>query len=236
MKKESLEEDKSKGTRISADCSICKRASLHSVLKSITQIGEETCSDDFSVDWRNEYQIIQCGGCGAITFRETNYFSEDHLGDEDPTRIYLYPERNLDDKETIESINIPNSVDYIYSETVKAYNNNSFILCAGGLRAIVEAVCNDLGIKGAHVFNAKKNQNELRTNLEHKIKGLVEQGHLTQNAAEILHAHRFMGNEALHEIKRGKKSDLLIAIQIIEHLLEHIYDLPQKAKSLKPRK
>lgn len=236
MKTELLEEDRSKGTKVSADCCICKRETLHFVLKSITQIGEEALSDDFSVDWRNEYQIIRCGGCEAITFRETNYFSEDHLGDEAPTRVYLYPIRNLYDKEARESISIPNSVGSIYSETIKAYNNSSFILCAAGLRATVEAICNDLGIKGVRVFNPKKNEDELRTNLDHKIKGLVEHGHLTQGAAEILHTHRFMGNEALHEIKRGNKDDLLIAIEIIEHLIVHIYDLPEKAKLLKRKR
>ena len=43
------------------------------------------------------------------------------------------------------------------------------------------------------------------------------------SAYERLHAIRFMGNDAAHEIKKAKEKSVLIALKIIEHILLSIY-------------
>lgn len=234
-KSEQIEENKLKGTLLDADCDVCKRENSHKILSCITLTGEEMHNDDFGVSWQNEYQIIRCGGCGLISFRETAYFSEDHFGDEDPTKVYLYPKRTHDNKQEVEITNFPDTVSQIYSETINAFNGDSFVLCAAGLRTIVEAICNDLGIEGGNVLNSQTNKEKFSKQLDGKINGLVEKQVLTKNAAQILHSHRFMGNKAVHEVKISNKRDLLIAIEIIEHLLQHIYDLPSQAETLSKR-
>ena len=61
---------------------------------------------------------------------------------------------------------------------------------------------------------------------------MYEKGILTKRNADILHEHRFLGNEALHELTQPSKDELALAIQIIEHILEHIYELLDKAAEL----
>jgi len=39
----------------------------------------------------------------------------------------------------------------IYEEAVACYNNEAFILCAAGLRAILEGICQDKNIGGTNL-------------------------------------------------------------------------------------
>ncbi len=231
--KQEFLEDLSKGKLIQADCEECEGEKEHTVISSYTDKGSQMIKDEgFGVWWENEYQIIQCRGCKTISFRTKNYFSEDDNDDDsDPTKIYLYPERIWKNKQPIEMIRLSHSVSTIYWEVIKTYNNDCLVLCAIGLRALVEAICNALKIEGVYVAN-KKGEHILKSDLEGKINGLVEKQYLTPHAAKILHTHRFMGNGAAHEIKSYQKKDLLTAIEIIEHCLEHIFNLPYKSQSL----
>lgn len=225
-------EDLSKGKTIQADCEECSGEKEHFIVASYTDKGQQMLMDEgYGVWWENEYQIIQCRGCKSISFRTRTYFSEDDFDETDPHRIYLYPERKWSDKQTIETIFVPRPVSFIYKEVIKTYNNNCLVLCAIGLRALVEAICNVLKIEGAYVTN-KKGEKILKTDLEGKINGLIEKQYLTPHAGVILHTHRFMGNGAAHEIKNFEKKDLLTAIEIIEHCMQHIFILPHKGRSL----
>ncbi len=40
----------------------------------------------------------------------------------------------------------PEILDRLYRETIDAFNNSSFLFCAGGLRALVEGICADRGV------------------------------------------------------------------------------------------
>ena len=66
-----------------------------------------------------------------------------------------------------------------------------------------------------------------------RIAGLQEKGILTQNNAQTLHEHRCMGNAAVHELARPSVDELRLAIEIIEHILEQLYEIPEKAIELK---
>lgn len=231
--REKITDNQSKGQHVQAVCDHCQRETSQHVLTSVTRDSEDVYDENCSVSSHDVYQIIQCGGCKAVSFRETTYFSEDDYGDgHDPTKINLYPERTLAKKSFIDTIEFPQNVSWIYNETISSFNNDNLILCAGGLRCIVETTCNDLGVKGFTFFSERKNKEILNDSLEGKIKGLAQAHHLTEATAHILQAFRFMGNDALHEIKIPLQKDLHTAIEIIEHFLQHIYDLPAKAKTL----
>lgn len=74
---------------------------------------------------------------------------------------------------------------------------------------------------------------ERRNNLQGKINGLYEKGVLTKESAESLHEHRYLGNEAVHELSQPSKEELALAINIIEHILETIYEIPEKVLELR---
>ena len=45
-----------------------------------------------------------------------------------------------------------------------------------------------------------------------------------------------MGNKAVHELDQPSKEELELAISIVEHTLENIYELPGKAAEMRMRK
>jgi hypothetical protein len=63
--------------------------------------------------------------------------------------------------------------------------------------------------------------------------GLQEKGLLTQSSAQTLHEHRYLGNDAVHELARPSEDELRLAIEIIEHTLQQLYELPEKAEELR---
>ena len=76
------------------------------------------------------------------------------------------------------------------------------------------------------------NKTERRKNLEGKIEGLHENSLLTKRHAKILHELRFLGNKSAHEFDKPTKNELLVAIEIIEHTLENMYELDEKLSDL----
>jgi hypothetical protein len=61
---------------------------------------------------------------------------------------------------------------------------------------------------------------------------MVEKGFLTEANAETLHQLRWLGNDAIHQLARPSVKELKLAIEIIEHTLEQIYEIPEKGKAL----
>jgi len=104
---------------------------------------------------------------------------------------------------------LPTGIRTIYVETIAALKADLPMLTAGGLRAIIEALCNHLKIR--------------KENLEERINLLHKKGHLTLSESQRLHSVRFLGNDALHEMETPKKEHLYILLDIINHLLTNLF-------------
>jgi hypothetical protein len=52
----------------------------------------------------------------------------------------------------------------------------------------------------------------------------------------VLHEHRYLGNEAVHELARPTEEVLQLAIEIVEHMFESLYEIPEKAEDLRKAK
>jgi hypothetical protein len=131
--------------------------------------------------------------------------------------------------------NVPTALRRLYGEVVDAFNNESLILCAGGLRALVEGICADRGILDGPVEVPAQGggpQTKRFNNLVGKISGLHEKGVLTKDSTGSLHHLRFLGNEALHELAAPSADEVRLATTIIEHVLEHLYEIPEKGLEL----
>ncbi len=59
---------------------------------------------------------------------------------------------------------------------------------------------------------------------------------MTKRHATILHKHRFLGNEALHDLEAPTRDSLTAAIEIVEHTLENVYELRHTARRVRRRK
>ncbi|NEV65287.1 DUF4145 domain-containing protein, partial [Thiorhodococcus minor] len=195
-------------------CRDCCKTTNHKVLSEHT----ESVQDEYRCDIT--FQILQCLGCDTKAFRKVVYDIESAYptyGDqwEVPQEVTLYPKAVEGHKEIDDLWELPNIVRRIYTEVLMALREDAKVLSGLGLRATVEAVCNDLGIPGR--------------SLEVRINKLATAGYISKNDAERLHGIRFMGNDAAHDIKKPKDASLSVALQIVEHLIASVYILEKKA-------
>ena len=120
---------------------------------------------------------------------------------------------------------IPDTVFLLYNEAVQAVNGEMYVSCAAVLRAMIEAICADKGIVEGPVAY----QTGRRKNLEGKINGLLEAGLIIQDHANVLHPIRNLGNDSLHEGVAFDRRLLETAVEIMEHLIYVVYELPNKS-------
>ncbi|WP_250517747.1 DUF4145 domain-containing protein [Caballeronia sp. INDeC2] len=202
-------------------CSTCSSKTRHTVL---TQVASSFTDDDgeHCVSVWTRHQIVQCGGCGIISFRKGESCSEDVDHDRagnpfHPEVEMIYPERSVARTMLRESDELPEDVMQIYEEAHKALGAGLNILAALGIRAVVEAVC------------AEK---ELSGKLIQQIDALRDHGHVTRDGADILHRVRRMGNSAAHERTAHTEAQLIAGFEVLEHMLKGLYVIPGHAAAL----
>jgi hypothetical protein len=139
----------------------------------------------------------------------------DRNGDEVYDYSY-YPERASMHLAPKQYKNLPENLTRIYVECIKSFNGGLSLLCAAGLRALIEGICANKDI------SAKT--------LEKKIDGLGD--HLPLNIVASLHAFRFMGNDAMHQLAPSDVQTLQVAIDVCEDLLNFLYELDYKLRQL----
>lgn len=230
--------------KIKVLCSNCNSETNHFALQSVDTSGMElvdTLNDmDIWIRWSDNYQIVQCNGCETISFRHKSWFSEyEGLGDgQDGTQVKLYPFRTTETLSEKDFYCIPVHLKRIYRETISSFNNELFTLCAAGLRGITEGICSDQNITDGPVEINKNGEIRIvrKSDLRAKIAGLTEKGILSQNSSIVLHEHRFLGNDAVHELAQPSIDELKIALHIIEHTLEELYEIPSKGAELNARR
>ena len=144
-------------------CRDCGKSTNHDVLAE----NQESHQDEYSYDII--FQIVQCRGCETKSFRkvfvnfEAAYPTFDNQW-EVPEEITIYPKTVEGHREIGDLCELPNIVRKIYSEVLLALKEDAKILAGLGLRAAVEAVCNNLEIQGR--------------SLEVRINKLATAGHL----------------------------------------------------------
>lgn len=234
-------ENMEKGRTCNVLCLKCNVETEHHILYSFDVSGSEGVGNydpeyeppEYEIWWNNSYQTIRCGGCKSVSYREVSGFSEEEGSNE-----VLYPIRSKGKLTAKDFLNAPTTLRRIYRETIEAFNSECLTLCAGGLRAIVEGICAAKRVKKGpvEVRTKGKTTTQLKKNLQGKISGLCEKGILTKAKAKLLHAHRYLGNEALHDLEMPSVDELRLAIQIVEHVLEELYTLQDKAHEMKLRR
>lgn len=241
---EKYEENKTKDKLLQVQCIECKRDTRHQVVQSLDYSGSEVFEGgEYSIEWESKYQIIQCQGCMTVTFRQVNWFSEDvqQIGPDEwdyGTTEILFPKRTKYTVPIKDFMNVPHNLRRIYRETIECFNNDAYTLSAAGLRALVEGLCVELNVKDGPKEITKDGVKEIKrfSNLEGKIAGLYEKGYLTQQHSCVLHEHRYLGNEAIHELAQPSRDELALAIEIIEHVFDSVYEIPQKAHDLQNKR
>lgn len=201
--------------RVKSYCSTCGRDTNHEVIVAHTI----SHRDDYECEIN--YQVVSCLGCESVSFRRNFVDIESAYPNHDDE--WEFPEDNdvypkvLQGHVGIEGVlRLPDVVGKIYTEVLTAITEDARILAGLGLRGVVEAVCNDLEITGR--------------SLETRINRLASAGHISKSDSERLHAIRFMGNDAAHEIRRPHDGALRVALKIVEHLLQSVYILEKEVE------
>jgi len=202
-------------------CGSCESVTRHKVLAECKSHYQD---DSGQVDFWFDHQIVQCQGCLTVSFCEASRCSEEWDYDPDtgqqflPATRKLFPNRIAGRPVMRDAYSLPHGVYKIYTEAHGAMCADLVILTGLGIRAIVEAVCNDKEIRGR--------------DLAVRIDALAQNGLITEEGAAILHSLRFMGNAAAHEMRAHAPKELNAAFSVVEHLLQTVYILPRYAADL----
>jgi Domain of unknown function (DUF4145) len=192
-------------------CNWCKQETQH---ESKGEYFARWDDDDEPFYETLTFRLLICLGCEHAVLQEEYY--TDAIP-EQPSLSY-FPERSRNELSSKPYSKLKPKLAAIYKEALICYNGKALILCAAGLRALLEGVCQDKRIKGR--------------NLKAKIDGL-QKILPNKNIIRNLHQFRFMGNEAAHELDPPKPNELALAIGIIQDLLNFVYELDYKASQLR---
>ncbi|MEL4395377.1 DUF4145 domain-containing protein [Shewanella algae] len=192
-----------------SECRACKRSTKHQILGKRSKVTPPEYYHEESI-----YYLLECNGCTSVSYRTEHHDYESYrqYGPDEyehDISVEVFP-HHIKDHNPIDTFwDVPTIVDSIYKESLLAIQEGAFTLAGLGLRATIEAICNDKDVKGK--------------NLQVRINAMNRSGMISKSDAERLHAIRFMGNDAAHEIKKAKEKSVLIALKIIEHILLSVY-------------
>ncbi|MFT3893312.1 MAG: DUF4145 domain-containing protein [Anaerolineales bacterium] len=219
-------------------CNSCNQETWHELVASHTatfpiyqlEETEDGLSRWHADDLVERWDIFHCLGCDTVTIKIT---TKDPTDEESGYYWNFLPRRNK--KERIKKVfhNTPTHLNRLYNEIISTYNQELLVLCAGGIRALLEGICADKKIKQGITASG-----QIRDTLEGKINGLT--AIVPAGIVKNLHGLRFLGNRALHELETPNKADLELALTVIEDILNVVYDLDYRAgllhKRFKPRR
>jgi hypothetical protein len=208
--------EEKKGESVLVVCGECCRETAHEIL---TNVGSHDSDAEGDIQVWDHYLTLQCRGCRTLSFCRESQCTEDIGPDNELiTARTLFPGRIAGRPRLSDIHHLPPRLWNVYEESRSALMAGLPILTGIGIRAIVEAVCNEEGSSGRDLY--------------HKIKGLLRMGVITQKEAAIIQNLRFMGNEAAHNVKAHTQAELNIAFDVVEHLLKTVYLLPEQTKRL----
>ncbi|MDQ3814340.1 MAG: S1 RNA-binding domain-containing protein [Armatimonadota bacterium] len=195
--------------RVRIYCRSCDRVTNHFVCYEKDAENTSTASENADRLPTKKYQTVECAGCETVSFREVTPNGDSMVEN-------LYPPQMLRAAQNYETSTsrVPPEIAAIYKATMSAFNNgaeneSSFVLCAGGIRCMLELICADLGIGGL--------------DLEQKIADLAEKRYLTPSHTRLLQDARFLGNDALHEGRIPAQADLDALLDLFEDTINDLY-------------
>ena len=130
-------------------CNKCK-ANTHHVLRGTHS--STWADDDGSGFWEEEtYSLWTCAGCDEGTM-ELAWTAVGMLDGDKQVYDYRYsPLRAGDDLDPKVFRQLPKPLRGIYREVIEAYNRRLPILCAAGLRSLIEGICQGKQIQGRNL-------------------------------------------------------------------------------------
>lgn len=207
-------------------CNACRQVTNHELISRHSRtedLGDEESGNEI---YTLHYEIWKCRGCESMTFRhhEINDFIADVSSDAGfnyDVKETLYPRRIRHIAKFF--FNIPQRLRQIYNETVECFNAGNWLLCGAGIRATIEGICLDKVI-----VEGPTSKGKIERNLEGRLNALSK--FIPESIVSNLHGLRFLGNDVVHELKVPKEEDLELALEIVEDMLNVLYNLDYRSK------
>jgi len=124
-------------------CNICKRNTNHKILYSLKKTSSDDFNDGSFFRCESWHEVLECLGCECISFRQKVSSTDDYDKTGNLNIVSLFPRRDENLLNPKYFFAAPAILQRIYRETMDCYNNENLILCAAGVRALVEGVCNE---------------------------------------------------------------------------------------------
>lgn len=203
---------------VKSDCRTCARSTRHEISNEVEDRIEDWATHELTT-WR----IVRCLGCHTYSFQHMHENFDEIYEDVDGEMHHsvhhdVYPSVVKNHRGLTHTYLLPPLISTIYQQTVQALSRNANILGSIGLRGCIEATCNNLSISGS--------------NLERRIDLLAKGGYVSNGDKKRLHAIRFLGNDAAHEIKQPSITDIRVALEVVEHLLNSVYILEKRTAGM----
>src|SRR5439155_8840156 len=128
-----------------------------------------------------------------------------------PAREYLFPPRHLL-RRAVDTAWLPPIIRNLYRQVHLALRSELRTLAGVGIRATIEAVCEQKNAVGKNLFD--------------RIRNLNETGLITNEYVDIFHAQRLLGNDAAHRCAEPNDNELTAAMDVLDGILNMLYVVP----------
>jgi hypothetical protein len=187
-----------------AFCNECGRTSRHTVRAEYRQL-DETDNGAFEL----LHSIMECGGCGMVSFRTRQWYSEMQDYTEDPNYQYTYYPPRIERAEPRWYGVLPDDIQVVLGETHDAFYNEYRVLAAIGIRTVLDlAIVGKIGDVGPFA---------------RKIDTLVTRSLITDREANLLKTALDVGSAAAHRGYEPAIDHLRIVVDIMQSILKALY-------------
>jgi hypothetical protein len=195
-------------------CNECGRRTRHHIKADYS-----TTDSDQQVSVQQTSSVLECGGCGMISFRTRLWLSE--LQDGSDTPVYqdtFFPPR-LDRPVPAWFLDLPDALEDVLVETYEAYFNDQRYLAAVGIRTSLDmAIVEKVGDAGT---------------FDDKVDLLHMSGLVRAEESEMLKAALQAGHAAAHRGFRPSKADLEVMLDIVESVLHALFIKEARVETLR---
>jgi hypothetical protein len=212
--------EKLKVTRV--HCNSCGQETAHRVLCEERREWSEEVSPRNEIYGADEYRLISCAGCDAVSLEHVSTFSEDWdpaTGEPSATKAYFPPRTYRPLPGWVENEPVPNYVASLLKEIYAAVQNSLPCIAMMGIRALLEAI----------MIHKVRDQGTFGENL----KAFEARGFISAAQRKVLDAALDAGHAAMHRRYVPEDDALITCMDVAEHVVQAVYILPATTKSLK---
>lgn len=196
-------------------CNLCNNFTNHQLLFSYNSEESEWDSDENNNIFPLytiycTHNLWSCMGCNQVTYEIIYKGNIDDM----TTITEYWPARKIHSRLQKNFSSIPRNIAQTYKEVISCVNENNNMLAAIGIRAILEAICENIGISN--------------WGLSKKLKELKKREIFNENIIDALENFKFLGDKSAHELHIPNSNEISSALNVLEDLLMQQYEANYK--------